>query len=122
MKKLILLTIIGIILFITPVISFSEEVEGIDIIKKGIWTREKIGRVKAKKSVGGYTNEVMNYKLLKETSRIPAIINTSFGVSYVVKGHPKGEKVDITGIIEHPGIRNSKDGNLIYTQQFTLKK
>ena len=93
----------------------------------GIFTKENIG-VKSYKGINTKGepikikfNEIKNWKLEKETTVIPRSRLISFGLSYVVRGTPEGEKVPITIKLIYPqGDIHSFKKNHIIGQKYFL--
>jgi hypothetical protein len=66
-------------------------------------------------------NIIKEVKLIKKTNEIPAEMGVRFGMRYIVRGAPIGEKVKIKNVTILPssGLKDPRTGKVRYKNQYT---
>ncbi|MGD9338005.1 MAG: DUF3859 domain-containing protein [Syntrophobacterales bacterium] len=111
MKKLMVSVAVMFLVSAMPPPSIAAEVYAIKLVEWGIYDMTKV-----KKATPGKIVLVDHMKLVTLTDKIPAKLGTSFGLKFVVNGHPPGSKVRILNrwLFPYPGVKNPKTGKLIH--------
>lgn len=91
------------------------QVSGIDIVSYGIYD-VGYGNIEKEPDGSGKVN-ISDYRLLRETDRIPADIGTFFGFEYTVRGKPEGRPVAIEVQNEYPGLKEHGKSELIFVSE-----
>jgi hypothetical protein len=108
------LSIVAVLALATTVNACGQapKVNGIEIVETGIYRVEIAKTTQAPGTATGVQDELTNVKLVSNTTTVPALIGTKFGIRYRVVGSPDRASVKLTVIVRFPGegVRNPKTG------------
>jgi uncharacterized protein DUF3859 len=110
-------TAFAFIFLLVPLFSHAMELKGIEVLEYGIFKLQEVKK-KSKGTVPGQARIVQGETLVEETDQIPGVIGVQFGLRFVLKGSPEGEKVLLEGKLLHPCIKNPKTGEYCYSVQW----
>ena len=88
-------------------------ITGAQLIRYGVYRNDTIGYRKGPETSEGRIAVIGDTKLLKQTDRIHAKVNTTFGIEYTVTGTPAEADVDVVLEVIHPPIRNPHTGRTV---------
>jgi len=111
MRKVMALSLIVLACCMAPSSAAGAHIDGVAIVNYGVY---------AVSGPEGKENQEKNWKLIKQGDRIPATIGTSFGMEYVIKGTPEGERITITLRYLHPTMTNPKTGEKYNSQDVSI--
>ncbi len=120
MKRTLIFLIVGLFYFSATVSAKETQIHGIDILEYGIYTTNKTKTTEVPNLPGEKGRLIKEVTFAVETDRIDAFIGTHFGFRFVIKGEPKGKKVDIKFVTIFPasGLRDSKRGKIFYKSEY----
>lgn len=98
------------------------QIERIDIFDAGIYCADTIQKVADPNAPGGHRNVVTNVRLLKRTTRVPALLGTRFGMRYAIIGTPNGALVNLRLVtkVPPPGLHDQKSGKIIMVNEYAM--
>ena len=107
--------LILVILFISPlsVLAQTVSVQRAKIVEYGLYDIGSNTTTHVEEHTqSGTATKVRKITFKKQTKNVPGTIGTSFGFRYLVKGKPKGQKINlkIINIFPAPGMTNPKTG------------
>lgn len=93
----------------------AQKVERIIITDPGFYEFDVEKVDKGPDSVSTGFKTIKNVRLVRRAERIPAVVGTSFGVTFEVVGEPKGQPVTIRFVTRFPpgGLRNPQTGRVL---------
>lgn len=103
--------------------SFAAEVLGIEIVDYGIYTAETTKRV-GEGITGKGLHVSKSFHFTHRTTKIPATLNLRFGLSYIIKGRPAGETIELKQVILFPisGLKNPKTQKVLHMSERVFSK
>jgi len=101
----------------------TPRIDHLILVDKGIYTFDIVGKVETPKTPSGFRNKVTNITLLKDTTTIPLVKGTHFGLRFTVAGEPKGSQVTfkIFRIYPEGGRRSVRTGEKLYQDDYFQK-
>ncbi len=82
------------LLIVFPSFCLANELYGTEIIEYGIYKVEDKPKIIPNSEIpGGIQKKIKKSVLITNTDHIPAILNTKFGIRYLIKGKPDGAQV-----------------------------
>jgi hypothetical protein len=105
-----------------PLPLFSQEevhVTGAKITEVGIYASQII--TDETNAAGVKLQGIDEFKLLMNTTNVPAHIGIRFGFRFEILGTPANAPIVLTMVGKHPPIKNSTSGNLETTDVYQLK-
>ena len=90
-------------------------ITGLDVIEVGQFTSDPEEWETLRESNSGKRIKVKNYKLIKETNRIPAQIGNEFGVVFKIIGSQTDRTIELSYVTSHPTLTNPHNDRT-YTQ------
>jgi hypothetical protein len=98
------LRFVAILLLLSTMDSRAEPVvKSIEIVEAGIYQANDRQFVDDHNLPRNTRRDVSNVKILKDTTIVPAIKNTLFGVRYKIIGEPQGQAVPLVLVTRFPG-------------------
>jgi hypothetical protein len=96
----------------------SQHIEAIEIVEAGIYSGRHQGKQASPKTASGTINIVSDRQLLEATAHVCARIGVYFGVTYVLKGAPKGVELALDLVTRFPeaGMVNAKGERFTHNQ------
>ena len=119
MKKLSIFFFGFILFFLTHACAKQIEVYEVDIVDFGIYETVSTGRtIKTERVAAGVIEPTTSEKLIQQTEIIEARIGLSYGFRFIIKGHPKGEKIALSCDAIHPAMTNPQTGKTFTEETF----
>ncbi len=103
--------------------SFAAEVFGIEIVDYGIYTAETTKRV-GEGITGKGLHVSKSFHFIHRTTKIPATLNLRFGLSYIIKGRPAGQTIELKQVTLFPisGLKNPKTQKVLHLSERVFSK
>ena len=90
----------------------AQTIQRIDVTEVGIFRTETTAVEAAPGTATGRVQKVINRKLVRATTTIPARLGVNFGIQYDIVGRAGASAtLKVVWLIPQPGIRNPKTGN-----------
>ena len=81
----------------------SPSVQSAEIVEYGIYRVTLTGEhIPLSSTSAGAVEPAAGVRLITATNRVPAVIGTTFGCLFVVRGEPTGAPVTLDIVVEHP--------------------
>lgn len=98
--------------------AYAVEVLGVEIVDYGIYTAETTKRV-GEGITGKGLHVSKSFHFTHRTTKIPATLNIRFGLSYIVKGSPMGETIELKQITLFPisGVKNPRTQKVLHISE-----
>ncbi len=98
--------------------AFAAENLQIEIVDFGIYTAGTAKRV-GEGITGKGLHISKSFHFTQRTTKIPATLNIRFGLSYIIKGHPMGETIELKQITLFPisGVKNPKTQKVLHISE-----
>jgi hypothetical protein len=81
----------------------SPSVQSVEIVEFGIYRIALSGEhIPLSSTAAGAVEPAAGVHLIATTNRVPAVVGTTFGCLFVVKGEPTGAPVTLDIVMEHP--------------------
>lgn len=85
-------------------------VTGASVTEVGIYSAETKKKFDVPSVVGGTTEGLDDFRLIRATTNIPARIGTRFGFRYAIQGSPTNAPIVLTMVGEHPPMKDPRTG------------
>ncbi len=103
MKKLAACLLAVVFVLVGAGLALAVEVTGVKVVESGIF-KYVSSRQTGTTPQGVSVIAVRGYKLVKSTQRVPAVLGTVFGFSFMLNGQPKGYRETFLGVVTCPGL------------------
>jgi Domain of unknown function (DUF3859) len=98
---------------------YAQTITDVELVEFGTFRKTRSnGLMSAPNAIAEMEHAVVDAKLIKETTTIPASIGTSFGVRIKVTGDPDGAVVKFTGRCTHPKLSDPVSGRSSTTEEW----
>jgi hypothetical protein len=85
-------------------------ISGARLTEYGIFEEHRQGQTRNAETSAGYKHIAVSQKLVEKTDIVPANLHTTFGITYVIEGSPRGKEIEISIVLLHPEITNPETG------------
>jgi len=81
-------------------------VQAVDIVEYGTYRIQLAGEhLQVPSAAAGVVEPASRARLIATTNQVPAVVGTTFGCHFVIKGEPIGTPVMLDIVVEHPAFR-----------------
>jgi len=94
-----LISVFCLLLFAAPVHAQDVRIDGIEIVRAGIYDMAVIS---TERDADGVLQHVANYRLIESTTSVPMRLGVTFGIEYRLIGEPGGERVTVRRAYRFP--------------------
>lgn len=82
------------------------KVTGIKVLEFGVYASTVTSREKSSAVAGGVKDRAKDFTLVRKSTLVDAGLGTGIGMAYVVRGAPKGARVELEVAVRHPEMVN----------------
>ncbi|PKN07275.1 MAG: hypothetical protein CVU73_13560 [Deltaproteobacteria bacterium HGW-Deltaproteobacteria-8] len=82
------------------------KITGIKVLGFGVYTSTVEKREKSATVADGIKDRARDFKLVRKSTLVDARLGTSIGMTYVLRGTPKGAAVNLEVVVNHPAVVN----------------
>jgi hypothetical protein len=104
-NRMILLGALLCVVFVA--VSHAAEVHKVRITDFGLTSITVTGKESDSTAVG-QASVGSRVRYIKQSTQVPAVLNTCFGITYVIEGRPVSENITVTVRESFPGLKNPK--------------
>ena len=98
----------------------SKDISGAEILGYGLYKSLPIEMAPFSSTVGTPV-QIETTQLIKQTDQIPAVLNTHFGIQFVIHGTPKCKLVELRQVMLFPPTPDSKTGKITMRDEVLVK-
>lgn len=113
--------LVSLILLLSACHFTRSTVNSVELVEYGTFRKLRVSDdMSAPKSTGGQVHAVFEVVLEERTTKIPAVVGTSFGVRIKLVGEPEGAIVPCTAKWLHPKYTNPATGSTSEVEEYPI--
>lgn len=98
------------------------KITGIKVLGFGVYTSTVEKREKSATVADGIKDRARDFKLVRKSTLVDARLGTGIGMTYVLRGTPKGAAVNLEVVVQHPAQVNPETGQTMTRSSATFER